>query len=496
MAVRIGHHWGGRFLDCQIDSIMSQAPNILLFLMDAAQASAFEPGSPCLTPNFDRLRRRGLTFDRCYAPSPTCSPSRASFMTGLYAHNHGVLEVEHGRDPDQCLLRTEHPHFAQHLAEAGYQTGFFGKWHIERTNQVADFGWQTSVVKGAEHHANLGKGQDGGAASADPHLCGYLEQPDGYKKLLHWGVTDVPPEERYPHFTVGCGLDFIANADAGSPWCAACSFSEPNETLILSRSTFGRYDPQSMPMPSNFNDDLSLRPNIYKRQRLIASGLNEEHWRMARTCYFGRITELDDQFGRLLDHLEASGEIENTVIVVSADHGRYVGAHGFDAHNFGGFEEIYRVPLIVAGPGITAGTCRATVNLHDLCPTLCELGQAKAIWSPDSKSLLPQMRDPNTDAGIAYSENHGTRYRLTQRVLWDGPWKFVFNGFDFDELYDLDSDPDESVNLAGEPEHQERCRSMMKAVWDRVRDTGDRTLLETHYFSMRLGIVGPEWQSP
>lgn len=473
---------------------MPKSPNILLFLMDAAQAEAFESGSPCLTPNFDRLRKRGLMFERCYAPSPTCSPSRASLMTGLYAHNHGVLEVEHGRDPDQCLLRTQHPHFAQHLVAAGYSTAFFGKWHIERTNQVADFGWQTSVVKGAEHHALLGQGKDGGATEVDPDLCGYLDQPDGYRKILHWGVTDVPTEERYPHFTVNCAINHLRDADGTKPWCVATSFSEPNESLILSRSTLDRYGEGTVHLPPNFNDDLSNRPNIYKRQRQIAAHLDEHHWRMARTCYFGRISELDDQFGRLLDHLEGSGVIDDTVVIVSSDHGRYVGAHGFDAHNFGGFEEIYRVPLIMAGPGITHGRCRATVNLHDLCPTLCEIGGADAIRSADSKSLMPQLSDPDADAGVAYSENHGTRYRLTSRVLWDGPWKFVFNGFDFDELYHLENDPGESVNLADDPAHQDRCRAMMKAIWDRVRETGDRTLLETHYFSMRLGIVGSEWE--
>ena len=97
-------------------------------------------------------------------------------------------------------------------------------------------------------------------------------------------------------------------------------------------------------------------------------------------------------------------------------------------------EEIYRVPLVIAGPGITTGTCNSTVNFHDLCPTICELAGALPIDVPDSKSLFPQLRDPTTGAGPAYAENHGSRYRLTQRILWDGCWKFVFNGFDFDEL--------------------------------------------------------------
>jgi choline-sulfatase len=111
---------------------------------------------------------------------------------------------------------------------------------------------------------------------------------------------------------------------------------------------------------------------------------------------------------------------------------------------------------------------------------------------PDSKSLLPQLRDPTTGAGPAYAENHGSRYRLTQRILWDGCWKFVFNGFDFDELYDLENDPAETVNLIDEPAQQDRADAMMREIWNRIHTTGDRTLEESHYFSLRLGRVGPE----
>ena len=455
--------------------------------MDGAQAAALEAGSGCLTPNFDNLRQRALAFGRCYTPSPTCSPARASLMTGLLPHNHGVLEVEHGRDPDQCVLRADKPHFAQKLQACGYQTGYFGKWHIERTNRLEGFGWDRHHVKGAKHHANLGKGQDGGNLPVDTELSGYLEGPPGYRRVLHWGVTDVPAEERYPQTTIGQTLEFLAQCQDNRPWLACASFSEPNESLIVSRETFERYDPGAIALPATLRDDFDGRPNLYRREGEIARKLSEEHWRMARTCYFGRITELDDQFGRLTNELD-----DDTIVVVTADHGRYVGAHGFDAHNFGPFEEIYRVPLLIAGPGIELGNCPHPVNLHDLCPTLCELAGAESIDVPDSTSLLPQIRDPNEHTRPAYAENHGTRFRLTQRILWDGPWKLAFNGFDFDELYNLDDDPNEVTNLAGDPAHRPRVEAMMRQIWEQIRETGDRALEETHYFSMRLGRVGPE----
>lgn len=468
---------------------MPDRPDIILFIMDAAQAAALEPDSPCITPNFDRLRERGLVFSRAYAPSPTCSPSRASLMTGLLPHNHGVLEVEHGRDPDQCVLRADKPHFAQRLCENGYDTGYFGKWHIERSNEIERFGWKTSVVKGAEHHSQLGKGREASAPPIDPNLSGYLEGPTGYRRILHWGVTDVPPEERYPHATVDQLIGFLEKSEG--PRCACASFSEPNETLIASRSTFEQYDPSKIPLPATLRDDHSGRPGLYRRERSIAAHLSDDYWQHARACYFGRITELDAQFGRITAHLEETGRLDNTIVIVTSDHGRYVGAHGFDAHNIGAFEEIYRIPLMIAGPGIATGVCKATINFQDLCPTICELSGSEPVSSPDSQSLVPQLRDPTVGAGPAYSENHGSRFRLTQRILWDGPWKFVFNGFDYDELYNLENDASETRNLIDDPAQQKRADDMMRKIWIRIQETGDRTLEESHYFSLRLGRVGP-----
>ena len=126
-------------------------PNILIVIADGMQADTVNADHACLTPNIQALAGRGLHFHNAHTTCPTCSPARASLMTGLLPHNHGVLEVEHGRDDDQCVLRTEYPHFAQRLSAAGYQTGYFGKWHVERTQEVAPFGWQQSAVKGAEH---------------------------------------------------------------------------------------------------------------------------------------------------------------------------------------------------------------------------------------------------------------------------------------------------------------------------------------------------------
>ena len=180
---------------------------------------------------------------------------------------------------------------------------------------------------------------------------------------------------------------------------------------------------------------------------------------------------------------------------MTSDHGDLLGAHGLFFKDISAFEEIYRVPLIVSGPGVAAGeVCRGRVGLHDLCPTVLDLAGCTPFDVPDSRSFAsllcsPQAVTPAWTRG--YAEYFGNRHRLTQRVVWDGPWKLVFNGFDFDELYHLDQDPGETVNLAPDPAYAEQMQRMMGLYWHYARHTGDTPLAETLYPALRLGVVGP-----
>jgi choline-sulfatase len=265
--------------------------------------------------------------------------------------------------------------------------------------------------------------------------------------------------------------------------------------MLAHEETMARYDLDRIRLPATLRDDGLGRPAIYRRQAGIWSGMTERHWAEAIACYYGNITEIDTMFGGLVDIVEEAGQLERTIIIVTSDHGKMVGAHGIDGHHFVAYEEAYNIPLIVCGPGIAEGAVSdARVGLHDLCPTVLELASANTIDVPDSTSFTPVLRDPGkASAGFqqGYAENHGCRYRLTQRVLWDGPWKFVFNGFDDDELYNHDEDPGELRNLASDPAHQGRVRDMMRAIWHVVHRTGDRTLGDSQYPTLRIAAMGP-----
>ena len=481
---------------------MDDRPNILLFVPDGMQAKVTCPDHDCRTPNFGRLAGRGTRFTRAHTVLPTCSPARASLMTGLLPHNHGVLQVEHCVDDDQCVLRTRHPHWAQHLGQAGYRTGYFGKWHVERTNRLEDFGWQVNGCDATAAFRALGSGLAKTEELLDENsLAVYETGPEGYNPVLHYGVTEVPSAQRSFALTVDMARQFLTESFARDcPWACCVSFSEPNVPLIAGRAAFSAYDVDSIRLPENLRDDFARSPAFYRRQREIFRHITDRQWREARAVYYALITELDQQFGLLLDQLEQAGQLDRTIVLVLSDHGRYMGAHGFDAHNFGPFEEAYNIPLIAAGPKIAQGVeTDAHVSLADVAPTLLDLAGAESIDVPDSRSFASLLADPTahaSDFDSSYAEFYGTRFLMTQRILWRGPWKFVFNGFDYDELYNLDDDPNELINLAVDPAYRNTMRDMMAEIWRIAHDTGDRILTETHYSPMRFAIVGPNAAGP
>ena len=160
-------------------------------------------------------------------------------------------------------------------------------------------------------------------------------------------------------------------------------------------------------------------------------------------------------------------------------------------------EEIYRVPMVLAGPGIKSGReSDALVGLQDLHPTLLDLLGLDSRERPDSTSFADLCRadcDELTDDRCGYAEYEGARFQLTQRILWDGDWKYVFNGFAHDELYNLADDPHEERNLLVSPDcRKAEADHLLSLIWGRIKETGDLTLLNSQYPALQIGSVGPD----
>ena len=461
------------------------APNILFLMTDQMQGRVLEPDNPCQTPNLDRLAARGVRFRRAYTPNAVCSPARASLMTGLLPHNHGVLFVEHTVDDDQAALRLQYPHWAQRLTEAGYRTGYFGKWHVERSNQLDRFGWQQQDALTGQTDWN----------AANFSLERFLESPPGYEPNRFYGVCDLPASQRGMGKKTDAALTFLDAAFTESaPWCCFVSFTEPHDPFFCHEEAFTQYDVEAIPLPPNLNNNLSGQPNLYKRCAQVWSDWTVREHREAAACYYASISEIDQQFGRLLERVDGAGQLENTIVVLTSDHGDFLGAHGLYCKNIGAFEEAYNIPLVVAGPGVASSAVSdARVGLQDVGQTLLELAGGQPLEDIDGRSFAPVLADPHdtSDYQIGFAEYFGGRYIISQRLLWDGDWKLVHNGFDYDELYNLAADPYETNNLAQDPVHAEQLQAMTRQMWQIVVDSGDHSLYNTHYPSMRIAAAGP-----
>ncbi len=419
-------------------------------------------------------------------------------MTGLLPHNHGVLEVIHVVDEDQCCLRTDRLHWAQRLEQLGYRTGYFGKWHVERTEKLEDFGWQVNAVPADSLYRQRQSAlRSTSGRQREFRLAHYIDQPPGYKRNLLYGVTDQPPENRGMGVSTSLAADFLQEVlGKKTPWCCFVSISEPHDPFVCSQEAFDLYDVDALELPPNLRDDLSDRPGLYRKAGTPFAHMTARQHREAAACYYASITEIDKLFGRLIDLVDQAGALDNTIVIFTGDHGELLGAHGLYCKNISGFEEVYNIPMVMAGPGITAhGTVDARVGLLDLCPTILDLVGAEPLpdLDPDSRSFAPLLKDASLAAsyGSGYAEYFGGRYRLTQRIYWEGDWKLVFNGFDYDELYNLSQDPFEMHNLASDPAHEERLRHMFASVWRRVGDSKDHALLNSHYGGLRLAPFGP-----
>lgn len=466
--------------------------NILVLMCDQLRGDVFDDGHVCQTPNLDRLAARGVRFTRAYTPNAVCSPARASLMTGRLPHAHGVLTVTHTVDDDQCCLRTDLPHWAQHLTAAGYRTGCFGKWHVERSGQLARFGWQQSACEGSDALA---------AATADVvdpawSLQWDLDQPPGYESSRFYGAVDAPPAQRRMGSRVQLAHRFLDQALAtGEPWCCMVSLQEPHDPFVCGTEALSEYDIDAIHLPASIDDDLAERPGIYRKAARVWAHMTPRQHREAAACYYASITEIDTLYGTLLDRLEAAGQLDDTLVVLTSDHGELLGAHGLYCKNFTGAEEVYRIPMTIAGPGVAAGqTSDGRVGLHDLGPTLLALAGCEPMdTGGDSRSFKELLHNPpaTQDWQRGYAEYFGGRMLLTQRVIWDGDWKFVFNGFDEDELYNRQTDPHELDNRIADPSCREQVEAMCRQMWERCRTSGDASLLNSQYPILRVAPFGP-----
>lgn len=482
-----------------------RSPNLLFLIADQQQAATLEPGAPFPLPNLTRLAEGGVRFTNCYSPNPICAPARASMFTGLLPHSHGMVDNPHTVEAYRANLKDGLPFWSRELQRSGYHTAYFGKWHIERSLRLENFGFSEYETEANAYQGYRSYRLSLGLPENPPAPLDTVQvEHNGYKPFVLSGVRPEPSEATLEHHLYSRGADFIrrqAEAGGSKPWALVLSTLGPHDPYIVPQEYASRCDPARVPVPPSFYDTLADRPAIYRRLQSVWRSLEWEHFARAIASYYAFCTLIDDQVGRLLDALQATGQMENTLVVFVSDHGDYMGAHRLMLKGIPAFEQAYRVPLILSGPGLPAGLpIHQRVSQLDLAASLLPLLTGEQ-FSCQGRSLRPLIAaewegTPLNWDSQHFAECHGQRFFYTQRVLWWQNYKYVFNGFDQDEFYNLSEDPHEMDNRAADPSYRPLIEEMSARMWQVMHTTGDYNMTEAEYGMFRFAPLGPQSGKP
>ncbi|KYH25834.1 sulfatase [Halalkalicoccus paucihalophilus] len=452
-------------------------PNVLFFLTDQERFDLTAPDSPIETPNVDRLREEGMAFERAYTPISICSAARASLLTGLYPHNHGMLNNCHEADAIQPNLPPDLPTFGEHLLEAGYTNHYVGKWHVGRDQGPENFGFQYRGGADRHHDADLA----GDFANYREELGVDVSEADLEDALytdtgtLVAATDPVPVEATRPYYIAQQAIEHLREGIA-EPFFLRVDLYGPHHPYVIPEPYASMYDPDEIEPPESYRETYDGKPAVHEQYLDYRGvrGFDWETWSEAIAKYRGFMTLLDEQIGRIL---EAAAGIEDCCTIHASDHGDFTGAHRQFNKGPIMYDETYHIPLQVRWPGeIEAGsTCGEFISLHDLMPTFLDLADTE-VPDVDGRSIRPLFSGeaPSDWPDSHFAQYHGDEFGLySQRMLRTKRYKYVHNGPDRNELYDLDADPNELGNLIEHPAYESVRTDLEARLIERMEGTGD-----------------------
>lgn len=475
---------------------MTPRPNILIVMVDQLNGKLFPDGPADFlhAPNLKALAARSARFVNNYTSSPLCAPARASFMAGQLPSRTRVYD-------NAAEYVSAIPTFAHHLRRAGYYTALSGKMHFVGPDQLhgfeerlttdiypADFGWTPDYRKPGERidwwYHNLGSVTGAGVAE----ITNQMEYDDEVGFLANQKLYQLSRD----------------NDDAERrPWCLTVSFTHPHDPYVARRKFWDLYEdcphllPEAGALPDDRQDPHSKR--IIHACDYETFDVTERDIRRSRRAYFANISYLDEKVGALVDTLERTRMLDDTLIFFCSDHGDMLGERGlWFKMNF--FEGSARVPLMIAGPGVAPGRHLAPVSNLDVTPTLCALAGISMDevmpWT-DGESLMSVI-DGRPRTAPVLMEYAAEASHAPLVGIREGKWKYIHCALDPEQLFDLENDPFELVNLAADPGHADVLdgfRAKRRARWDMeafdaaVRESQARRWVV--YEALRNGVYYP-----
>jgi choline-sulfatase len=437
--------------------------NVLLIMADQLNPMVLPAyGGRARTPAIDRLAADGAVFDAAYCNSPLCAPSRAAFMTGRLPSRTGGYD-------NAAPFGSDIPTFAHLMRLKGYRTSLAGKMHFAGPDQLhgfeerlttdiypADFGWTPDWERPERRpswYHNM-------SSVADAGTCVRTNQLDFDEEVAFTAERAI--------------FDAARGADA-RPFCLVASLTHPHDPFAVPRRFFDLYSDEDAGLPRLGLGDVPLDPHSARLRHVSNMDVEPVSVRQvvtARRAYLGAVSFVDEIVGRLTRALEETGLADDTVVILTSDHGEMLGERGL-WYKMSFLEGSARVPLIVHAPRhLPARRVAAAVSLVDLAPTLAGLAADGAapegVEEIDGRSLLPHLT-----SGAGHDEAIG-EYLAEGAVapvvmIRRGARKFVHSPVDPDQLFDVADDPDERVNLAADPAHADevsRLRAEVGRRWD------------------------------
>lgn len=448
-------------------------PNILLITTDQQRFDSAGDAAPSFmrTPHFDHLCREGITFTRAYADCPICVPSRMSIMTGNYVVTHGMA----GNGPSSRVLPSNEKTLPGRLNALGYQTAAIGKMHF--TPQRARHGFQEMILP-EDYYRHMGR-------------LGYDIQPMRHglgQNELYPGMATVPESQTLTAWTSEQCVEFIRERrDPTVPFFLWCSFSKPHPPLDPPEPYYSMY--RSCPIPEPFFGDWSESdacPYAFRllREKQSYDQVPPEIIREARAAYYGLITQIDYNMGRVFAALQDLRIFNETLIIYTSDHGEYLGDHHAGAKGFM-HESSAHVPFVLRLPHNWDNRRHGTkhdglVTLADILPTVVAAagGQASDVDGQD----LGALARGEIESRPFLEATNGSLEEPGYCGIFDGRWKYIWYPVGGSEqLFDLDTDPHELTNLAGRSDHNE-ARNRLK-----------QELLQRHVARNSAAVENGDW---
>lgn len=435
-------------------------PNFIIMMTDDQRWDAMScAGNPVIrTPNMDRLAAEGIRFLNMFVTNSLCAPSRATLLTGMYSHSHGVIDNK--RRP----LPTDIPILSDYLRDAGYQVAFCGKSHVR--GALRDRHWDY-------YFGYVGQGR-----YLNPVI---REGVDGEDRLYRGYMDDI---------VTGKAVQWIKNGrDKNRPFCLFLWFKAPHRSWIRARRHHDLFRTIAIPKPPTYDEDLrgypGKPPAFVEATNKIGDFADVRSLEFVKD-YYATIVAVDENIGRVLKALEEEGISEDTCILHTGDNGFFLGEwRAFDKRFM--HEPSIRVPLVVRYPRLVkpGSLCDRMVLNIDIAPTVLELAGLQVPSHMHGRSLVPLLKGEEVawrkDWLYEYFEYPGPHSVRKHRGVRTERWKLIhYYEVNQLELYDLQNDPLERINLAYDPKYRAVVQRLLRRIDELRKETGDPTLPSDH----------------